>query len=97
VEKGKEAEGSVQKGPFPFLLPFDKEGEGRGDRPGGRPAWVLTGSPGHGDGQGMGQNEGATRPTYSVAYLGWGRSMEAALPWRSAGGGDAWGRRRSGA
>jgi hypothetical protein len=33
--------------------------------------------------------KGATRPTYSAAYLGWGRPVEAALRWLSAGGSGA--------
>jgi hypothetical protein len=97
VGKEREEGGLVQKGSFPFLLPFDsrtEKGRGETDRPAGRqgcsPAALATVMAGR-----WGKMKGATRSTYSVAYLGWGRPVEAALRRRVAAGGGELGRRCS--
>jgi hypothetical protein len=87
VGKEREEGGLVQKGSFPFLLPFDSRTEkGRGeetdraaDRQGCSPATLATVMAGR-----WGKMKGATRSTYSAAYLGWGRPVEAALRRRVA-------------
>jgi hypothetical protein len=53
--EGKEGQGAPSKTVVSFFS--NRTEEGGGDRPGGRPAEVLAGSPGHGDGWEMGQNE----------------------------------------
>jgi hypothetical protein len=56
--ENKRVQGAFSQTAIPHLPIRTEKREWEEDRSGGRPAWVLAGSPGHGDGREMGQNEG---------------------------------------